>query len=85
VLVILLGDESGIAEAAREVGAEHVPHIERTKYGIPLFNSAFAAAARGARHRLLCYSTAISCLIRAAASIRKREFLMVGRRWVRAR
>jgi hypothetical protein len=45
VQVILLGDEAGIAEAAREFSDEHVPDIERTKYGTPLVNSAFAAAA----------------------------------------
>jgi hypothetical protein len=85
VQVILLGDEAGIAEAAREVGAEHIPKIDRTKYGTPLVNSAFAAAARAARHRLLCYVNGdimfTDELTRAVASIRKNRFLMVGRRW----
>jgi hypothetical protein len=85
VQVILLGDEEGIAHAAREVGAEHIPSLQRTEYGTPLVNSAFSAAARAARHRLLCYVNGdimfTDELTRAAASIRKRKFLMVGRRW----
>ena len=85
VQVILIGDEAGIPEAAREFGVEHVPEVERTKYGTPLVNSAFAAAARAARHRLLCYVNGdimfTDELIRAAASVRRRRFLMVGRRW----
>src|SRR5260370_32270721 len=85
VQVILHGDDAGVAEAAREAGAEHAPDIERTEYGTPLVNSAFATAARTARYPLLCYVNAdimftdeLTC---AAASIRKRNFLMVGRRW----
>jgi hypothetical protein len=62
-----------------------VPEVERTKYGTPLVNSAFAAAARAARHGLLCYVNGdimfTDELTRAATSIRKRKFLMVGRRW----
>jgi hypothetical protein len=85
VQVILLGDEAGIAEAAREFGAEHVPDIERTKYGTPLVNSAFGAAGRSARHQLLCYVNGdimfTDELTRAAGATRKRDFLMVGRRW----
>jgi hypothetical protein len=85
VQVILLGDEAGIPEAAQEFGVEHVPEVERTKYGTPLVSSAFAAAARAARHRLLCYVNGdimfTDELIRAAASVRRRRFLMVGRRW----
>jgi hypothetical protein len=85
VQVILIGNEDGIAEAARETGAEHVPDVERTKYGTPLVSSAFSAALRAARHRLLCYVNGdimfTDELTRAVASIRKRKFLMVGRRW----
>jgi hypothetical protein len=85
VQVILLGNDAGVAEAAREAGAEHVPDIERTEYGTPLVNSAFSAAARMARNPLLCYVNGdimvTDELTRAAASIRKRKFLMVGRRW----
>jgi hypothetical protein len=85
VQVILFGNDAGVGEAAREAGAEHVPEIERTEYGTPLVNSAFSTAIGMARNPLLCYVNAdimfTDDLTRAAASIRKRKFLMVGRRW----
>ena len=85
VQVILLGNDEGVAEAAREAGAEHAPDIERNEYGTPLVNSAFSTAARMARNPLLCYVNGdimvTDQLLRAAASIGKRNFLMAGRRW----
>jgi hypothetical protein len=85
VQVILLGDDASIAKAAREAGVEHAPDIRRTEYGTPLINSAFFTAARMARNPLLCYVNGdimfTDELTRAIAFIRKRKFLMVGRRW----
>jgi hypothetical protein len=85
VQVLLLGDDPGVAEAAREEGADHFGKIEKTEFGTPLLSSAFSTAARIAKHRLLCYVNAdimfTDELIRAATSIRGRNFLMVGRRW----
>jgi hypothetical protein len=85
VQVILFGNDAGVAEVAREAGVEHVPDIERTEYGTPLVNSAFSLAARMARNPLLCYANAdimfTDDLLRAAASVRRRKFLMVGHRW----
>src|SRR6266567_220275 len=85
VQVILFGDDVGVGEAAAEAGAEHFPDIQRTELGTPLLNSAFATAARIAKHRLLCYVNAdimiTDELINAVVSIRKRQFLLVGRRW----
>jgi hypothetical protein len=85
VQVILHGDDPGVAEAAQDAGAEHVPGIQRNEYGTPLINFAFRAAARMARNPLLCYVNGdimfTDELTRAIALIRKRKFLMVGRRW----
>ena len=85
VQLILIGNEDGIAEAACEFDADHVADVERTMYGTPLVSSAFSTAARAARHRLLCYVNGdimfTDELTRAAETIRKRDFLMVGRRW----
>jgi len=85
VQVILFGGDEGVAEAAREVGAEHVAEIDRNEYGTPLLNSAFSAAAWMARNPLLCYVNGDMMftdeLTRAAALIRKRSILMVGHRW----
>jgi hypothetical protein len=85
VQVMLHGNDAGVAEAAREVGAEHISDIEQTEYGTPLLNSAFSTTARKAQNPLLCYVNGdimfTDDLTRAVASIRKRNFLMVGRRW----
>ena len=83
--MILFGDDEGVAEAAHEAGAEHVAEIDRNEYGTPLLNSAFSMAAQIARNPLLCYVNGDMMftdeLTRAAALIRKRNFLMVGHRW----
>ena len=39
VEVILLGEEAGLAEAARELGVQHIPHVERNANGVPLISS----------------------------------------------
>jgi hypothetical protein len=84
VQVLLLGDEEGTADAAREVGAEHLPELERTEGGTPRLDSAFAAAAAVARHRLRCFVNADVVLfddLPEAARIVAREheqFLLVG-------
>jgi len=57
VEVILLGEETGLAEAAKEFGVKHIPHVERNANGIPLISSMFQLA-RDASQRsnsdLLC-------------------------------
>ncbi|HST24909.1 MAG TPA: hypothetical protein VLJ76_02875 [Gaiellaceae bacterium] len=58
VQVLVLGDEEGAAEAAREAGAEHLPDLARTEHGTPRLDSAFAAAAAAARNPLLCFVNA---------------------------
>src|SRR5690242_14509803 len=35
VQVLLLGDEAGTDEAARDAGAEHLPDLARTEHGTP--------------------------------------------------
>ena len=58
VQVLLLGDEAGTAEAARNAGAEHVADLARTEHGTPRLDAAFAAADAAARHRLRCFANA---------------------------
>jgi hypothetical protein len=55
VQVLLLGDEEGVGEAAREAGAEHLPDLALTDRGTPRLDSAFVAADRAARHPLRCF------------------------------
>jgi len=44
VEVILLGEESGLAEAARELSVKHLPHVKCNENGTPLISSMFQLA-----------------------------------------
>jgi hypothetical protein len=87
VEVILLGDEPGTAEACRDLGLRHEPHVERNEFGTPLLNSVFSKARALASHEILCYSncdiilpqTFVQALNTVGALYR--QFLIVGRRW----
>jgi hypothetical protein len=52
--IILLGDDEGTAEMAKEVGAIHIPQVERTDSGTPLVNSLFAKAENASSNDLMC-------------------------------
>lgn len=85
IQVVLLGDEEGVAEAARTAGTEHVAALERNERGTPRLDDAFARADRVARHPLRCFVNADVVLLddlRAAvarvATLADR-FLLVGR------
>ncbi len=84
--VLLLGNDTGVAEAAREFGAKHVPDIAVNEYGTPLISDAFARAANGSTRPLLLYSNADilfdwTLLAGAEAVWSKPAFLLSGRRW----
>ncbi len=87
VEVLVIGDEDGAAQAAREVGARHLPHVERNERGTPLLSSIFTLAAEQARHPILGYVNADILLLddflpavrRVAAQFER--YLLVGQRW----
>jgi len=85
--VLLLGDEKGAAEAAKELGLRLVPDIERSEFGTPLLNSVFSKAEENASFPLLMYANAdilfTGRLAQAAKSLSvwSTPFLLVGRRW----
>ena len=54
VEVILLGEETGLAEAARELGVKHIPHVARNTSGTPLISSMFQLARENSTSDLLC-------------------------------
>jgi hypothetical protein len=54
----VLGDEEGIAEAARDLGVGHVGGLELTPRGAPRLDSAFALADEAASEPLRCYVNA---------------------------
>ena len=41
--IILLGNDEGTAEIARELGLEHIPEIEGNRIRTPLLSSVFAS------------------------------------------
>ena len=54
VEVILLGEEAGLAEAAKEIGVKHIPNVERNANGVPLISSMFQLARENSNSELLC-------------------------------
>jgi hypothetical protein len=87
VEILLCGQEDGVAEAASEFGASHLPEVALNEFGTPLVGSAFRAARRRATNQLLCFANAdiifLPDLLEAARRIsdRYRDFLAVGQRW----
>jgi len=86
--IILLGDEPGIKETAKELGIVCIENIKRSEFGIPLMSSAFELAQKNAKNGILVY---INCdiiltqdFIDAIFLIKKENlnlFLMSGQRW----
>ena len=54
VEVILLGEETGLAEVAREFGVKHIPNVARNESGVPLISSMFQLVRENADSDLLC-------------------------------
>jgi hypothetical protein len=86
VEVLVIGNDPGVADAAREYGATHIDDVAVNEYGTPLLDSAFAAAARHGSGTVLCYVNADIVLLEdfMAAVARlpaDRPFLAIGRRW----
>lgn len=83
--VILLGDDTGTSEVAREFGIRHIPEVARNEHGTPLLNSMFGIAVAAASYPLLCYVNAdiilMSDFLSAVNRIPISRFLMVGQRW----
>ena len=52
VQIVLIGDEPGVADVAREMGVQHVGGVETSERGTPRLDSAFSLAETVARHPL---------------------------------
>lgn len=85
--ILLLGQESGLAEAARRHGVVHVPQVQRNTSGTPLISSMIELARERSASPLLCIVNAdmivMPDLVAAAKSLiqMKTEFVLVSRRW----
>jgi len=87
VEVILLGEEIGLAEAARELGVKHLPNVARNESGTPLISSMFQLARENSTSELLCIINADMLLMpdfveaaRQVSRLRKR-FVSMSQRW----
>ena len=54
VQVLLLGEETGLAEAAHELNAKHIPSVKCNENGTPLISSMFQLARENSNSDLLC-------------------------------
>jgi len=91
--VLLLGDEPGVAEAARELGVRHVAHVKVNPNGVPLISSMVRLARETSQSPLLCiinadiilmpdFAAAVRQLpaLRAGAGLPE-QFVFLSRRW----
>lgn len=87
VEVILFGEDEGAAEAAKEFGIWHEPHVEKNELGTNRVDYMFNRAQQLARHDFLCYSNCdiifLPDFLQALEQIRQRHanYLALGRRW----
>ena len=87
VEVILLGEEEGLAEAARELGVKHIPEVKRNENGTPLISSMFQLARANSNSDLLCVINADMILmpdfVEAARRVKslKSNFVLLSQRW----
>jgi hypothetical protein len=85
--VILLGEEIGLAEAARELGVKHIPNVKCNDSGTPLISSMFQLARENSNSELLCIINADIILmpdfVEAAKQVikLKEEFVLLSQRW----
>jgi hypothetical protein len=87
VQVMLMGNEDGLADAAREAGALHIPDVQTNDRGTPLISSMVQAAREQGDGELLCIINADMILMEDFVEAFTRmksleaEFVLLSRRW----
>lgn len=87
VEIILLGDEAGIAEIAKEFNLKHFPDVQMNENGTPLISSMFAIARANSTSELLCIVNAdmilMSDFVEAArrSRLQRDKFVLLSQRW----
>ncbi len=83
--ILLLGDETGLRETAREFDTVHINNINKTDYGTPLLDHAFKLAQETASNGIICYINSdiilLDDFLPAVRQIEFERFLMAGQRW----
>src|SRR5512139_1880815 len=79
--VLLLGEEAGLADAARELGVKHLPDVARNPSGTPLISSMFQLARENSSSDLLCIINADMVLMDdfVKAAMESRSLLLAHR------
>jgi hypothetical protein len=87
VEVIVLGNEQGLKEAARELGLKHIPDVKCNASGTPLISSMFELARANGKSRNLCIINTDMILLddfilaaQQAVGL-KDQFVLLSRRW----
>ena len=87
VEVILLGEEEGLPEAARELGVKHLPQVERNVSGTPLISSMVQLARENGNSDLLCIINTDMILMPDFLEAAKQavklnyKFVLLSQRW----
>ncbi|PWB71196.1 MAG: hypothetical protein C3F07_14950 [Anaerolineales bacterium] len=87
VEIILLGEETGLSEVAKELGAKHILNVARNESGVPLISSMFQVARENSNSDLLCIVNADMILMPdfIEAAVRSRlqrdKFVLLSQRW----
>lgn len=87
VEVILLGEEEGLEEVARELGVKHIATVERNTNGTPLISSMFKLARENSNSDLLCIINADMILmpdfVDAArrSRLQRDKYVLLSQRW----
>ena len=85
--IILLGDEEGLPQAAKEFNVQYIPNVKCNENGTPLISSMFELARQHSHTELLCIVNAdmilMPDLVEAAQQVLKLKdkFVMLSRRW----
>ena len=87
VEVLLLGEETGLAETAKELGVKHISNVAQNKAGVPLISSMFQLACENSNSDLLCIVNADMILmpdfVEAAKLVKgqRSKFVLLSQRW----
>jgi hypothetical protein len=87
VEIILLGEETGLAETANELGVAHLRNVKRNDSGTPLISSMFQLARENSSSEFLCIINADMILMpdfvvatKQAVKL-KDKFVLLSQRW----
>jgi hypothetical protein len=87
VEVLLVGEESGLAEAAAELGVRHLTRVERNKKGTPLVSSVFELARNASSAEIMMFTNADMLYLPetlesvAHAKSQAADFVLLGQRY----